>query len=90
MSLSARHLVAIGITDPDIPEVSRSIEVVTNCLATLGYRQALPELANLQPGLDVKSELSQWAQTVAPEDFTDPILRRTRWHSEGPSLSRSS
>lgn len=65
----ARHLITIGVRDESIPGVAKSIALVTECLATLGYRTALPELANLQIGIDLKRKLSAWAATVPADDI---------------------
>lgn len=65
----ARHLVIVGVRDDDIPGVAKSVELMAECLAPLGYKQALPELANLQPGVDLKIRLANWASTVAKEDI---------------------
>jgi len=65
----ARHLITIGVRDGSIPGVTTSVARVTECLVTLGYRTALPELANLQIGIDLKRKLSTWAATVSADDI---------------------
>ncbi len=64
-----RHLMAIGVLDQDIPQVARSVELVASCLGTLGYRHELPELADLQPNVDLKKKLSLWARTIPRDDL---------------------
>jgi WD40 repeat protein len=78
-----RRLIAIGVPAPDAPQIETSVKLVAGCLATLGYRQDLPELTNLQPGVKdqdpqidpavarayLTNKLSLWAKTISRQDI---------------------